>query len=193
MIGVPPHLESPTSKKEPLHRQSIPLQRKVVGESGCASATISSCRNEGLETCILEEITLLSNKDLPATRGDLCRYANPHYPRPSRPCLLPPPVYENSTYTIMSIDFPKEEEAIIQKWREIDAFRRQVRTTVAPTLCLAPTNSAMLTAPDVSRWNCQPVGRPILSTMALRLLPVSPIMGTCWHRLSRISSLATGL
>ncbi|KAL6854967.1 isoleucine--tRNA ligase [Amphichorda felina] len=26
----------------------------------------------------------------------------------------------------MSIDFPKEEEAIIQKWREIDAFRRQV-------------------------------------------------------------------
>ena len=28
----------------------------------------------------------------------------------------------------MSIDFPKEEEAIIEKWREIKAFERQVST-----------------------------------------------------------------
>ena len=27
----------------------------------------------------------------------------------------------------MSIDFPKEEEAIIARWREIKAFERQVR------------------------------------------------------------------
>jgi hypothetical protein len=27
----------------------------------------------------------------------------------------------------MSIDFPKEEEAIIARWREINAFERQVR------------------------------------------------------------------
>jgi isoleucyl-tRNA synthetase len=27
----------------------------------------------------------------------------------------------------MSIDFPKEEEAVIARWREIKAFERQVR------------------------------------------------------------------
>lgn len=26
----------------------------------------------------------------------------------------------------MSIDFPKEEEAILERWREINAFQRQV-------------------------------------------------------------------
>lgn len=33
----------------------------------------------------------------------------------------------------MSIDFPKEEEAVLQRWREIDAFLRQVRFLI--TLC----------------------------------------------------------
>jgi len=33
----------------------------------------------------------------------------------------------------MSIDFPKEEEAVLQRWREIDAFLRQVRFLT--TLC----------------------------------------------------------
>jgi hypothetical protein len=28
----------------------------------------------------------------------------------------------------MSIDFPKEEEAILARWREISAFQRQVNT-----------------------------------------------------------------
>ena len=32
----------------------------------------------------------------------------------------------------MSIDFPKEEEAIIARWREIKAFERQVRTPLPP-------------------------------------------------------------
>ena len=26
----------------------------------------------------------------------------------------------------MSIDFPKEEENVLQRWKEIDAFQRQV-------------------------------------------------------------------
>lgn len=30
----------------------------------------------------------------------------------------------------MSIDFPKEEEAIIARWRELKAFERQVREPV---------------------------------------------------------------
>jgi hypothetical protein len=38
----------------------------------------------------------------------------------------------------MSIDFPKEEEAIIQRWREIDAFHRQV--------CLCEANSFLFFA-----------------------------------------------
>jgi isoleucyl-tRNA synthetase len=33
----------------------------------------------------------------------------------------------------MSIDFPKAEEAIIQRWREIKAFERQVRTLELPS------------------------------------------------------------
>lgn len=37
---------------------------------------------------------------------------------PTRPYGLPS----------MSIDFPKEEEAVIARWREIKAFERQVRT-----------------------------------------------------------------
>ena len=32
----------------------------------------------------------------------------------------------------MSIDFPKEEEAIIARWREIKAFERQVCTPLLP-------------------------------------------------------------
>lgn len=39
----------------------------------------------------------------------------------------------------MSIDFPKEEEAIIARWREIKAFERQVRSpplaAPCPALC----------------------------------------------------------
>jgi isoleucyl-tRNA synthetase len=39
----------------------------------------------------------------------------------------------------MSIDFPKEELVIIEKWREIKAFERQVSRTTEPPrfLCSA--------------------------------------------------------
>lgn len=30
----------------------------------------------------------------------------------------------------MSTDFPKEEEIVLEKWREINAFQRQVSRTV---------------------------------------------------------------
>ncbi len=32
----------------------------------------------------------------------------------------------------MSIDFPKEEEIVLEKWRELDAFHRQVSCLILP-------------------------------------------------------------
>ena len=48
-----------------------------------------------------------------------------------QPVSSPNQVLLNELST-MSIDFPKEEEAIIARWREIKAFERQVCTPLPP-------------------------------------------------------------
>lgn len=40
----------------------------------------------------------------------------------------------------MSIDFPKEEEVVLQRWRDIDAFLRQVclhATVFTMSICIS--------------------------------------------------------
>lgn len=44
-------------------------------------------------------------------------------PRGHRSCAL---TTTTPTATTMSIDFPKEEDIVLQRWREINAFQRQV-------------------------------------------------------------------
>jgi hypothetical protein len=42
----------------------------------------------------------------------------------------------------MSIDFPKEEERILARWKEIDAFLTQVELVRILSLCLYPAEKA---------------------------------------------------
>jgi hypothetical protein len=44
---------------------------------------------------------------------------------------------ETALNPTMSIDFPKEEERILARWKEIDAFQRQVELVSAPSTCSA--------------------------------------------------------
>jgi len=46
----------------------------------------------------------------------------------------------------MSIDFPKEEEVILERWREIRAFERQVRLHKYDNMLYTP----LLTHADVA-------------------------------------------
>lgn len=50
----------------------------------------------------------------------------------------------------MSIDFPKEEEAIIQKWRDINAFHRQVKIQKLNINIFAPHNGVLTREPNSS-------------------------------------------
>ena len=61
----------------------------------------------------------------------------------------------------MSIDFPREEEEVLKRWKEIHAFERQVRRGND-----IPNSTVQLNAP---RWNCPEAGNSIRFMMDPRL------------------------
>jgi hypothetical protein len=104
----------------------------------------------------------------------------------------------------MSIDFPKEEERILARWKEIDAFLRQVELVRSlPTFACFEARGLFMssfTTSSLSRTHIkltigasQKESSHILSTMARHLRLACPIMVIFWHRPSRTLSHGTGL
>ena len=85
----------------------------------------------------------------------------------------------------MSIDFPKEEEVVIQRWRDINAFHRQVRTYL-----LRPSPGCTDTREQSSSFHKADHTTP--STMALPSRPACLTTATCWHRQLKTLSRDTG-
>lgn len=90
----------------------------------------------------------------------------------------------------MSINFPKEEEATLDRWRALNAFHRQVRAKHHEP-CQATRDHPLLT--DASSSLNFPTAVPSTpSTMARRLRLACPTMATCWPLPSKTSYPVTG-
>ena len=76
----------------------------------------------------------------------------------------------------MSVDFPKEEEAVLQRWKEIQAFERQVSNAVHLRYRSMLTDSRSSYPKGASHTR---------SMMGLHLLPAYLTMDTCWPRQSK--------
>jgi hypothetical protein len=98
----------------------------------------------------------------------------------------------------MSIDFPKEEERILARWKEIDAFLTQVEL-VRIMLQLDKSGTRALRCIHNCFAYCELIhecsqkeSHRTPSTMGHPSRRACPIMATSWRRPSRTSSRVTG-